>query len=150
MRNLALAISALFLAACDQLPRDPEGSLDRIRQSGLLRVGIAGPSHSAAATRLVAALAAQTGTHPRLRRGSLEPLIADLDADRLDLIIAEMSESSPWMTRIAPGPALRVRNIGEERLEERALAKNGENRWIVLMETASRRIANSSREISAH
>jgi hypothetical protein len=131
----------LILGACDALPRDPEHSSERIQQSRTLRIGITDPKLVPEAQRLVAALAQQNSARPIMRQGALEPLIVDLDAGRLDLIIAPMAKRSPWKTLVAPGPALTHIGEGKERVEWRALMKNGENRWIMQVEGASRRVS---------
>ncbi len=135
-----LAFLCLVLAGCDALPRDPDGTLDRITASRRLVVGFAAPP-TPKAEKLVEEIARKTGAAVTQRRGSLEPLIADLDAGRVDLVLTELSQRSPWKTLVAPGPALATRAAGDEQIELRALMKNGENRWIVLVERASRTIA---------
>jgi hypothetical protein len=142
MKKRVAALLLLWsLAGCDALPRDPDGTLDRVRQTRVIRVGLAGDAMPASAERLVAALAQQNGARVELRRGSLEPLITDLDADRVDLLIAEVTKRTPWKTLVAPGPPLLSRGEGRERMEWRALMKNGENRWIMKVESASRAVA---------
>lgn len=139
MKRLLVTL-CLALVGCDRLPRDPEGTLDRITATHRMVIGLAGPNDPAAA-RLVAALARETGATPVLRGGSLEPLIVELDAGRIDVIVAEVTKGTPWKMLVAPGPPLATRGSGKERLELRALIKNGENRWIMLVERASRDVA---------
>lgn len=141
MKKRIVAISLLALVGCDTLPRDPEGTVDRIRQSHTLAIGVASPFIPPEAAQLLRALAHENGATPNVRHGTLEPLIVDLDAGRLDIVIAQQSKRTPWNTLVAPGPPLSVRGKGRDRLEWRALMKNGENRWIMRVETASRRIA---------
>lgn len=142
MKNRIAALSLLWtLAGCDALPRDPDGTLDRVRQSQTIRVGLTGPGVPQHARQLIAALAQQNGARVTLKEGSLEPLLTELNADRVDLVIAEVAKRTPWKTLVAPGPPLQVHGVGRERLEWRALMKNGENRWITQVEAASRDIA---------
>jgi DNA-binding transcriptional LysR family regulator len=138
-----VAVILLFssLAGCDALPRDPNGTLDRVRQSHTIRVGLAGPAMPQRARALLAALAQQESARIDLRTGSLERLIVELDADRVDLVIAEVTKRTPWKKLVAPGPPLLVLGKGQERTEWRALMKNGENRWIMQVEKASRAVA---------
>ncbi|ONF97727.1 hypothetical protein [Sphingomonas jeddahensis] len=140
-KRVAVLSLLLSLAGCDALPRDPGGTLDRVRQSHTIRVGLADDAMPQQARALLAALAQQEGARIELRRGSLEPLIVDLDADRLDLVIAEVAKRTPWKKLVAPGPTLLVHGEGSERTEWRALMKNGENRWIMQVEQTSRAVA---------
>lgn len=135
-----VALICLALAGCADLPRDPEGTSERVAAARRIVAGFATPVMPPA-RRLIAEVARETGAVPVVRHGSLEPLIVDLDAGRVDLVVAEVSRRTPWKTLVAPGPPLATRGEGKERIELRALMKNGENRWIMLVERASRRIA---------
>ena len=141
MKKRIAAIFLLTLAACDTLPRDPEGTVDRIRQSHILAIGVASPFIPPEAAQLIRALARENGARAVVRHGTLEPLIVDLDAGRLDMVIAQQAKRTPWKTLVAPGPSLSARGTGRDRLEWRALMKNGENRWIMQVEATSRRVA---------
>lgn len=140
-KRIAVLLLLSSLAGCDALPHDPNGTIDRVRQSHTIRVGLAGPAMPQQARALLAALAQQKSARIDLRTGSLEPLIVELDADRVDLVIAEVAKRTPWKKLVAPGPPLLIRGEGRERTEWRALMKNGENRWIMQVEKASRAIA---------
>jgi hypothetical protein len=140
--KLWVTFAFLALTACDALPQDPDGTLDRVRTTHRLRIGVVTPAIAPEAKQLIAAVARQTGAAPVLRHGSLEPMLVDLDADRLDLVIADVAKRTPWKTLVAPGPPLATRGAGKERIELRALMKNGENKWIMLVEKTSRQIAD--------
>ncbi len=141
--KMRVAVLLLFwlLAACDVLPRDPDGTLDRVRHSRTIRVGIAADAMPQQARDLFAALAQREDARIQLHKASLEPLIVDLDAGRIDLVIAEVAKRTPLKKLVAPGPPLLAHGTGHERTEWRALMKNGENRWIMQVEQASRAVA---------
>lgn len=40
VRLAACAVLLLLLAACGSIPQDPDGTLDRVRSSGEIRVGV--------------------------------------------------------------------------------------------------------------
>jgi hypothetical protein len=139
-KRAAVLLLSWSLVACDALPRDPDGTLDRVRASHVINVGFAGAEMPPQARRLLKTLARQNGARIQLTQGSLEPLIVALDGDRIDLVIAETAKRTPWKTLVAPGPPLLGRGEGDDRVEWRALMKNGENRWIMHIEAASRAI----------
>ena len=106
MRFRSLLLSTLTLAACG-LPRDPEGTLERVR-GGTLRVGFvvdtpwvteagqgAGGIEGAIATELARGLGARIAwTH-----GSETPLLTALHDGDLDLVIAGLTKESPWAAK---------------------------------------------------
>ena len=141
MKKRIAGLLLLSLAACDALPRDPDRTSDKVRESRVLRVGVNGAPVSPQAQRLVAALAQQNAARVSIHQAALEPLIVDLNAGRLDLVIAPMAEGSPWKKLVAPGPALSGEGTGKQRVEWRALMKNGENRWIMQVEQLSRQVS---------
>jgi hypothetical protein len=136
----ALAAAALT-AGCGALPRDPDGTLDRIRAERVFKVGlISSGDHRQAQEReqaFVQRVAAATGARPTVTEGAAEPLLTRLEAGELDLVIGMVSAKSPWMAQVAilrpldefPGaPPLRLAPI----------ARNGENAWIMLLEREAR------------
>lgn len=129
----------LLLAGCGAIPRDPDGTLDTIRESGVIRVGeIAGAEEGdvAAARKVLRRLSVRTGATPTTVRGTLEPLLLGLEARQLDLVIAgRFDEKSPWAARVTLGPPI------HRRLEASGIvtasyvvARNGENGWITLVQ----------------
>lgn len=129
--------AALALAGCDRLPRDPDGTLDRVRAERRFRVGLIADGEAAIgevrARALVARVAGATGATPVVKEGASEPLLLDLEDGRLDLVIGLLSPDSPWLGRVAL-----LRPIGETVAPQHLLltpaARNGENRWIMLLE----------------
>ena len=140
MTRLAL-LALLILPGCDALPQDPDGTLHRIRTARVLRIGIDHHPPPPAAQTLIATIARETGATPRLSRGTIDPLIVALDEDALDLVIAPVAKRTPWKTQVAMAPPIAAGGSGDARIEWRAMVKNGENRWLVLVEHASRPLA---------
>ena len=107
MRSSPLLLATLTLAAACGLPRDPEGTLDRVRE-GTLRVGFvvdtpwvteagqgAGGIEGAIATELARGLGARIAwTH-----ASETPLLTALHEGDLDLVIAGLTKDSPWSAK---------------------------------------------------
>jgi ABC-type amino acid transport substrate-binding protein len=130
MRRLILAL-ALMATACSDFPRDPEATLERVRASGAVRVGlIAAPQRRAQERDFLARLAEATGARPVFELGSTESLLTGLEEGRLDLVVGEISSDSPWATRATFIPPL---DPGQEGMVLTAAARNGENGWITLV-----------------
>jgi len=135
--------AALTLAACDRLPMDPDGTLDRVRTERRFRVGLiaAAPQADRRPERaFIARIARATGARPMVKQGASEPLLLDLEDGGLDLVIGPLSSESPWVERVAlleplgavPGP---------HEVQVIPIARNGENRWITLLEREARAVA---------
>lgn len=113
----------LGLLACGDLPRDPDGTLDRAR-NGTLTVGVtvaapwvtatAGVSGAAGApgadanaepggveAELVASFAAAIGAEVEWVWGGAEENLARLERGELDIVAAGVTTGSPWKGRVA-------------------------------------------------
>ena len=135
--------AALVLAGCDRLPQDPDGTLDRVRAERQFRVGLIATGDTAIGREEAAAflsrVAAATGAAPVVKEGASEPLLLDLKGGELDLIVGPLSPESPWL-----GKVTLLRPIGESLAPQHLLltpiARNGENRWIMLLEREARAV----------
>jgi polar amino acid transport system substrate-binding protein len=109
MRALGVAVVvAVVLAGCG-VPRDPEGTLDRVR-GGTLRVGISqsepwtrlvGGRPSGVEVRLVERFAAELGATVRWVDGSEADVVAALEVRELDLVVAGLTADTPWQAKAA-------------------------------------------------
>jgi ABC-type amino acid transport substrate-binding protein len=137
MKLLPLLLTGLALSGCGSLPRDPDGTLDRVRAQHLVRVGViadggdpAGDGESAA---FLARVAQATGARVAVRQGASEPLLLDLQAGRLDLVIGTVSPDSPWVSEVAILKPV-AEPVSPQHLVVTPIARNGENKWIMLLE----------------
>ena len=131
----------LLLAACGQIPRDPEGTLDRVRASHLIRVGVVAGDTAEHWQPLLGRVAAATGAKPRMEQGALEPLLLRLEQGELDLVVGgAFAEKSPWLPRVTLGPVIRK----EADVAHHVVARNGENGWIMLIEREGRALGYKS------
>lgn len=137
MRSSTLFLVAL-LCGCDNIPRDPEGTLERIRHDRVMHVGLADGATlrgTRIAGNLIAALTEDTQAKPTFYHGSLEPLLLDLEAGKLDLVVGgRFVDDTPWNTRVTLGPALASEDSVAGRINDHAVTRNGENAWIVLVQ----------------
>ena len=142
IRTLLLA-TALLIAGCDSIPSDPDGTLERVREERLFRVGLIA-SHAPppqAAADLLRRLSRATGARAALERGAAESLLTRLEKGELDLVLGEFAEKSPWAAQVTltepidpKGPTILA-----------AAARNGENAWIALVHREARAAASASR-----
>jgi hypothetical protein len=131
-----LLLACVVLAACGPYPRDVAGALDRIEQSHRIRIGFTTlrREDEPAALDLVRRLEQATGARAELDTGPTEAQLARLEHGDLDLVIGEFAEDSPWIAPVAVIEPLSIRREGKRWLGLSPVARNGENRWIALIE----------------
>ena len=134
-----LAAPLLLLAGCQNYPRDTESTLDRIRAEKTIRVGlIEGKIDAPKVTDYLEKVSALARAHPRIETGGAEPLLLRLRQGDLDLVIGELAKKTPWSTDVMVIDPIAERPLGSERVALSPVARNGENRWIMLLEKAAR------------
>ena len=135
-----ITVSLLLLAACGQYPRDIDGTFDRVRESGVLRVGYAplDPRDRGSTEAFVDRLARAAGARPRASAAPAEHLLARLEQGEVDLVIGEFAQDSPWFDEVALLEPLSERRVGERKLGLAPVARNGENAWIGMIERTVR------------
>lgn len=138
----SLVPGLLLLAGCDNYPRDVAGTADMVRAQRIVRVGLIASERAAADRPLISAylerLGRATGASPRFVAGSAEPLLLRLRAGQLDLVIGEIAEDSPWVADVAVIEPLAERDLGGRKVGLSPIARNGENRWVMLLEREAR------------
>ena len=141
-----LLLSTLSLMAACDLPRDPEGTLDRVR-SGTLRVGFvvdtpwvtaAGEGAGGIEGAIAAQLARGLGARIAWTHASETPLLTALHDGDLDLVIAGLTKDSPWAARASFTRPYYVDTTvvhGERKEVPHVVAvRPGENAWQVHVE----------------
>lgn len=141
-RLLAIAATLATLGACDNYPRDVEGTLAAVKRDKVIHVGMVSagmsPQAQAAATAYLQHVSAATGARPAVTAGSAEPLLAALEQGKLDLVIGDFASDSPWMTDVSVLEPIAKYKVGQRELGLSPAARNGENAWIMLLERAVR------------
>lgn len=141
-RSLAPAFCLVLLVACDAMPRDIEGTRGRVESSQIIWVGLLDSAISADNRERIVSylqrLGRETGARPRVAAEAGEPVLAQLQDGQLDLVIGEVASDSPWRAQVAVIEPLSERGVAEHRIGLSPIARNGENRWIMLLEKAVR------------
>lgn len=103
-RLIVIVASGLLTVACGSLPRDPEGTLQRV-QGGHLRVGLV--EHppwvvrtegepAGAEVELVRRFAAELNATPEWHWGGEQRHMEALERFELDLVVGGVTKSTPW------------------------------------------------------
>lgn len=128
----AVLLAFLPLAACDDYPRDTEGTVRRYA-AGALRAGVvADPEATAEERRIVRRLLAEVG-RDRVVEGAGEPLLLRLERGELDLVVGRFDKGTPWSARVHFSEPVRTR--GE--VELKMATRNGEHAWAMMVERAA-------------
>ena len=144
MKYQSLFAALLLLPACGDIPRDPDGTLERVQSKNSFRVGLVasgepvGPERQRLFLRQVARAA---GARPVVETGATEQLLLMLESGELDLVIGPMAPKSPWQKRVSFLPPLGEQVDPSGHLHLVAMAKNGENAWIGLLHREASKVA---------
>ena len=148
--TITLLMFALSLAVACDLPRDSDGTLDRIR-GGTMRVGFAVDTPWVTDTsgmaggvegRIVNALARALGARVTWTHGHESELMTALHDRELDLVVGGLTADSPWNKSVAftrpyhVDSGYVVRSMKAKRREEKHVLAlpPGENGWLVYVE----------------
>lgn len=150
-RLITLALAASAVSACG-LPRDPNKSVDRIRQTAVLRAGFT--EHAPWVTRaeggraegpeaeLVERFAESLGARAEWRHGSESQLFDALEQFELDIVVGGLTADNPSAPRLG---VTRPYVERDDKQHVMAVAP-GENRLLVALE---RVLGAHAREIAA-
>jgi polar amino acid transport system substrate-binding protein len=137
MTRRGLAALMLLLAACG-IPRDPEGTLERVIGSAM-RVGITesepwivldGGEPSGVEVDLVQGFASELDTEIEWVNGSETEILESIEMGQLDLALGGFTADNPWSSKVSFIQPYFV--LGED--QHVMAVPHGENAWIVRLE----------------
>jgi ABC-type amino acid transport substrate-binding protein len=142
-RACAGGLVVLALSACASIPRDPDGTLDRVREQGVLRVG-ASPSGELVAyagddvigreVELVEGFAAELGARVDWTLAGETALVAMMERGELDVIIGGLHTDSPWADTVSITRAYAESTEAGETVKHALAVPLGENAMLVRLE----------------
>lgn len=142
MRYVLPLLALIMLTGCDALPKDPDGTLSKISREQRFTVGIVeGSPTLPMVSRFLNEVEKRSHARATTSSGSAESLLAAVRKGDLDLVIGAFEGDSPWQDEVAFAPPLARSGT----MEIHAVARNGENRWIMLIERASRAVSAEAR-----
>ncbi len=145
MKSFVPILLALGILGCSEIPRDPEGTLERVRTEGTFKVGLiasAQPPVGADRSRLlVERVGRQVEAEPQFEKGASEPLLAKLEEGELDMVIGELAPASPWAKAVTLLTPLGEQVSRDGHVHLVVALRNGENAWIGLVDREVRAVA---------
>lgn len=133
--KLLASLALICLCSCADLPRDADGTLDRIHRLKSFRVGLIAEQQADAgrSIKFVQALERSTAARALTGRGATEPLLKQLKQGKLDVVIGRMTAKSPWMKQVHMVPLTKAEEADPEEIQLVAITRNGENAWISMV-----------------
>ena len=123
--------------ACAAVPRDPDGTLDRVRAAGTFRVGVIAPGPPATQRprheAFLDGVSRRTRARATVTVGAAERLLSELEEGRLDLVIGELAAESPWRDHVTLLPPLRVHANADSATQLTVAGRHGENAWLSVL-----------------
>lgn len=110
VKTLAFAAALVFVTACDQLPRDPRHTLERIRKTHEIVAGVAedrpfierrGEEAAGVEADIIRGFASSLGATVKWKWGAQEKHFHDLEQFQLDLVAGGVTAKSPWSKKVA-------------------------------------------------
>jgi len=139
-RSAGWALTGLCLTfGCGEVPRDPEGTLDRVRGNVLVvgatdsppQITRSGQGANGPEADLIREIAAQLNARVLWRWGPLEEHFAALERFEIDLVAGGLTERTPWRHRVGLTRPWVERADGGGVLA----APPGENRFLVALDS---------------
>jgi hypothetical protein len=145
MKRAPLLLALAALTACADIPKDPDGTLERVRAERRFRVGLIEGSRTQPDRQalFLSRVARASSAQPEMERGAAEPLLARLAEGELDLVVGELAPTSPWKKHVTLLPPLHERVNQDDHVHLVAAAPNGENAWIALLTREARAVAGT-------
>lgn len=136
-------LASVLLAGCAGIPRDPDGTLERVRTGGVLRVGaspseglvvVDGDQVTGPQAELAVGFAEAQGARVEWYPGGEEELVAAMEEGELDLIVAGLSDRSPWTDKVALTRPYATREVRGEEVKQVLAVPLGENATLAALE----------------
>jgi hypothetical protein len=131
-------LTMMGASGCDDLPRDPNDTLERVQRSPLRAGAVANPpwvEHgriaAGAEVALVERFAHELGSEVHWRLGSEQELFAALEAFELDLVVGGLQESNPYLAHVGKSRPFGAAFAGQAVVIATA---PGENRFLLTLD----------------
>lgn len=142
-RPVVLLVLLSLLLGCASIPKDPQQTIERVRQTGVLRAG-ASPSQdlvkvdgdrvSGPEADLVTGFARSQGAQVRWQIGGEEELVEAMEEGELDVLAGGLTTQSPWADTVGLTRAYAQSTQRGKRVEHVLAVPLGENATLVALE----------------
>ena len=147
-RRIFLLAAIMAVSACSEIPKDPEGTTERVRSAKILRVGIVAPGGTVSPgkqTEFLRRMASASHARPITKEGPAEILLEELEEGKLDIVLGEFSTKSPWTPLVHFTPPLEEKVTRDGHSLLTAAVRNGENEWVSIVHREVAAVAGGGR-----
>lgn len=139
--RLATLLLLVTLSGCDAIPRDTDGSSERIAREGVMKAAtLRGTPDAEPAAALLRAEARRLGAHVEPVQLHGDHALRRLEEGEIDAVIGHFAKNSPWRTKVSLSKAVagaEPADAAEPAL--RIARRNGENALILAIDRAIER-----------
>ena len=109
LTSVFIVAAAILCYSCAELPKDQSGTIDGIRKTGRMRVGLiesppwvirTNGEPAGAEVELIKQFASELGAQPEWHWGGEENLLGALEKYELDVVVGGISDQTPWSKRV--------------------------------------------------
>ena len=142
-RAYAVGLVIVALSACTSIPRDPDGTLERVIERGELRVGaspsgdlvvLSGADPSGREVDLVEGFAEELGVDVVWTVSGETELVGAMERGELDVLVGGLHADSPWSDKVAITRAYAESTEAGETVKHVLAVPIGENAMLVRLE----------------
>lgn len=139
--RLAAFLLLVTLGGCDAIPRDTDGSSERIAREGVMKVAtLPGTPDAEPATALLRAQARRLGARVEPVALHGDHALRRLEEGEIDAVIGHFAKNSPWRTKVSLSTAVaRAEPADTAEPTLRIARRNGENALILSIDRAIER-----------
>lgn len=145
MPRLVFTLVALLpvLAGCEQYPQDPLDTMEMVKESETLRVGVlhnppwtdvCNSHYRGREVALLQVFAAELGAKPEWRAFGMHAGFHALESGEIDVLIGGLVKSTPYTNAGFTRPYSTSRSDDGKQLEHVIAVRRGENRFLVTLE----------------
>lgn len=142
-RAYAVGFIVVALSGCSSIPRDPDGTLEHVVESGELRVGaspsgervdLVGDDPSGTEIDLVEGFAQELGVEVVWTVSGETELVGAMERGDLDVLVGGLQADSPWSDKVAVTRAYAESTEAGETVKHVLAVPIGENAMLVRLE----------------
>jgi hypothetical protein len=140
MKRASYLLVALLIVSCD-VPRDPEGTLEKVR-GATLTVGVNGQNEltDARERQVIEHFASSLDAKIRYQHGELHQLVAQLENGEIDLIAGKLPGQTPFAKKLGLSQPVSTTVLDGRTVDTVFAVRQGENGFLFQLEKSAGRV----------
>jgi hypothetical protein len=140
MRGASYLLIAMFVISCD-VPRDPEGTLEKVR-GATLTVGVNGKNEltDERERQVIEHFASSLDAKISYHHGELHQLVAELENGEIDLIAGKLPGQTPFANKLGLSQPVSTTVLDGKTIDTVFAVRQGENGFLFQLEKSAGRV----------